>query len=44
VFSLAAQHIYRSAGFRQVEEYPESLMPDVPPPFKPYWIYMEKQE
>lgn len=44
VFSPAAQHIYRSAGFREVEEYPESLIPNIPPPFQPYWIYMEKKE
>ena len=44
IFSLAAQHIYRSAGFREVEEYPESLMPSLPPILQPYSIYMEKKE
>ena len=44
VFSLAAHHIYRSAGFREVEEYPESLMPGLPPLLQPYSIYMEKKE
>jgi GNAT superfamily N-acetyltransferase len=43
-FSLAAHHIYRSAGFREVEEYPGSLMPILPPPLQPYSIYMEKKE
>jgi GNAT superfamily N-acetyltransferase len=44
VFSLAAHHIYRSAGFIEVEEYPESLMPSQPPLLQPYSIYMEKKE
>jgi GNAT superfamily N-acetyltransferase len=44
VFSEAAHHIYRSAGFKEVEEYPESLMPNLPPILQPYAIYMEKRE
>ncbi len=44
VFSYAAHHIYRSAGFREVEEYPESLMPNLPLLLQPYSIYMEKKE
>jgi GNAT superfamily N-acetyltransferase len=44
VFSEAAHHIYRSAGFREVEEYPESMMPNLPPLLQPYSIYMEKME
>jgi GNAT superfamily N-acetyltransferase len=44
VFSAAAHHIYRSAGFKEVEEYPESLMPIQPSQLQPYSIYMEKKE
>jgi GNAT superfamily N-acetyltransferase len=44
VFSLAAHHIYKSAGFKEVEEYPESLMPGLPQLLQPYSIYMEKKE
>ena len=44
VFSAAAHHIYRSAGFEEVEEYPESLMPNLPTPLQPYSTYMEKKE
>jgi GNAT superfamily N-acetyltransferase len=44
VFSHAAHHIYLSAGFREVEEYPESLMPIFPSLLQPYSIYMEKKE
>jgi predicted GNAT family acetyltransferase len=44
IFSEAAHHIYRSAGFREVEEYPESLMPNLPTLLQPYSIYMEKKE
>ena len=40
-FALAAQHIYRSSGFLEREEYPES---EVPAEFKQYWIFMEKTE
>jgi ribosomal protein S18 acetylase RimI-like enzyme len=35
----AAQHLYRSAGFREMEPYPES---EVPPMLQPYWIWMER--
>lgn len=44
VFSHAAHHIYLSDGFREVEEYPESLMPILPSTLQPYSIYMEKKE
>jgi len=44
VFSSAAHHIYRSAGFKEAEEYPESLMPSLPQLLQPYSIYMEKKE
>jgi len=40
-FMTAAQHIYRSAGFVEREEYPES---EVPATFQPYWLFMEKVE
>ena len=43
-FSHAARHIYRSAGFIEREEYPESLMPSIPSIFAPARIYMEKEE
>ena len=35
----AAQHIYRSAGFKEREEYPES---EIPPNLRSYWLFMEK--
>jgi GNAT superfamily N-acetyltransferase len=38
-FMTAAQHIYRSAGFREIGKYPET---EAPPELQPYWIYMEK--
>jgi len=40
-FSHAAQHLYRSAGFKERDEYPET---EIPPDFRSYWIYMEKKE
>jgi len=40
-FMTAAQHIYRSAGFKEREEYPES---EIPATFLPYWLFMEKVE
>ncbi len=43
-FSHAAHHIYRSAGFIEREEYPESLMPPILPILVPARIYMEKEE
>lgn len=36
-FAHAAQHIYRSAGFKEIEEYPES---EVQPTLRGHWIYM----
>jgi GNAT superfamily N-acetyltransferase len=44
VFSEAAHHIYRSTGFKEVEEYPENLMSNQPPLLQPYSICMEKKE
>ena len=44
VFSHAAHHIYKSAGFKELEEYPESLMPKQSSVLQPYSIYMEKKE
>ncbi|MFX0001129.1 MAG: GNAT family N-acetyltransferase [Candidatus Hodarchaeota archaeon] len=38
-FMAAAQHVYRSAGFREIVKYPET---EVPLEMQPYWIYMEK--
>jgi len=40
-FMTAAQHIYRSVGFKEREEYPESEIPEA---FRPYWLFMEKVE
>jgi len=40
-FAKAAQHIYRSVGFIEREEYPESEVPDT---LRQYWLYMEKKE
>ena len=37
----AAKHLYKSAGFRERREYPES---EVPATFRPYWLFMEKTE
>lgn len=38
-FMTVAQHIYRSAGFIEREEYPESETPGI---LRPYQLYMEK--
>jgi GNAT superfamily N-acetyltransferase len=43
-FSHVAHHIYRSAGFVERDEYPESLMPSILPILVPARIYMEKKE
>lgn len=40
-FAHAAQHLYRSAGFKEIGEYPES---EAPPFAREYWSYMEKAE
>jgi ribosomal protein S18 acetylase RimI-like enzyme len=40
-FMTAAQHIYRKAGFKEIEDYPESEIPSV---FRQYYIFMEKKE
>ena len=40
-FMNTAQHIYRSAGFSEREEYPES---EVPPIFRSHWLFMEKKD
>jgi GNAT superfamily N-acetyltransferase len=40
-WAYPAHHLYRSSGFTDRERYPES---EIPPPFQPYWIYMEKRE
>ena len=40
-WAYAAQHIYRSVGFEEVEEYPES---EIPTDFRQYWMFMKKKE
>jgi GNAT superfamily N-acetyltransferase len=39
-FMAAAHHIYRSAGFQERGEYPESEPPEI---IRKYWIFMEKR-
>jgi ribosomal protein S18 acetylase RimI-like enzyme len=39
-FMTAAQHIYKSVGFIERKEYPESEVPTI---FRPYWLFMEKK-
>ena len=39
-WAYTAQHIYKSAGFKEIEEYPES---EIPPEFRSYWMYMKKK-
>jgi len=38
-FMTAAQHLYRSFGFAERSEYPET---EVPPQLWPQWVFMEK--
>ena len=38
-WALAAQHIYKSFGFKEREIYPESEIPSF---IQPFWIWMEK--
>ncbi len=38
-FMVDAHRLYRSAGFREIEAYPGSEIPD---DFQKYWIFMEK--
>jgi ribosomal protein S18 acetylase RimI-like enzyme len=40
-FMTVAQHIYKSVGFMEREEYPESETPTI---FRQYQLYMEKTE
>ena len=39
-FMKAAHTLYRSAGFREIEPYPES---EIPPEFQEHWIFMERR-
>ena len=39
-WASAAQHIYKSAGFKEIEEYPES---EIPPEIKSYWMFMKRK-
>ena len=40
-YAFAAHNLYRSSGFVEVEEYPES---EIPVDWRQYWIFMEKLE
>ena len=40
MWAYAAQHIYKSAGFEEIGEYPKS---EIPPDFRQYWMFMEKR-
>jgi GNAT superfamily N-acetyltransferase len=37
-FMVAAHGLYRSSGFREIDPYPESEIPDE---YKAYWVFME---
>ena len=39
-FMTAAHSLYRSAGFQEIEPYPES---EIPSEFHRHWVFMEKQ-
>jgi len=39
-FMKTAHALYRSAGFREIESYPES---EIPPEFRRHWVFMERQ-
>ncbi len=39
-FMFAAHSLYRSSGFREIDPYPES---EIPEEFQPNWIFMEKK-
>jgi len=38
-FMKAAHSLYRSAGFREIDPYPES---EIPPAFQKHWVFMER--
>jgi GNAT superfamily N-acetyltransferase len=38
-FMQAAHSLYRSAGFQEIEPYPES---EIPAEFRQHWVFMEK--
>ena len=39
-FGFAAHNLYKSAGFKEVHDYPES---EIPVDWRHYWIFMEKK-
>jgi GNAT superfamily N-acetyltransferase len=39
-FMVGAHTLYRSAGFNEIAEYPES---EIPKEFRAHWIFMEKE-
>ena len=43
-FGQAALHIYRSAGFKEIKEDSENVLPPLHRAFQPQWIDMEKKE
>jgi len=43
-FGQAALHIYGSAGFKEIEEDSENLLPPLHRAFQPQWIDMEKKK
>lgn len=43
-FGQAALHIYGSAGFKEIEEDSENVLPPLHPAFQSQWIDMEKKE
>jgi hypothetical protein len=38
-FMKAAHSLYRSAGFQEIDPYPES---EIPAKFQEHWVFMEK--
>jgi GNAT superfamily N-acetyltransferase len=39
-FMKEAHALYRSAGFAEIDEYPES---EIPPQYRQHWVFMEKR-
>ena len=43
-FGKAALHIYKSTGFKEIEEDSENMLPPLHPAFRSQWIDLEKKE